>query len=274
MPYLVGMEDLRSGYYGGDRFPMATFGPKAPRKTILWFEGLRMNNEPLMGVHTLGIRDWFKPITKENLLVILSRPANPPEGGGLETWVPLYQELIQEYSHSPLWLAGMGSGANLALALAQANPRSFERIILIGGGAQLSPEGKELYKSVSEACLEHNYKKAHGLLARAMTGSMKGPLAWLADLVARSFAGDFGIPESPLPFVRALYAEEAWSPQLALESIETPIHHFVGDQETVYRSNNPQNPQYHSLVIRGAGYGIAKSHGEEIRAWILRKLRE
>jgi pimeloyl-ACP methyl ester carboxylesterase len=268
------MAEIRSGYFGDESFPMATFGPKEPKKTILWFEGLRMTNGPLAGVHTMGIRDWFKPLAKEFQIVVLSRPTEPEDGSSLEDWVPRYRDLLAQYQGHPLWLAGMGFGANLALALAQAHPKAFEGILLLGGGAKLNAQGKALYQKVAELCLSHRFKKAHGLLARAMTGSMKGPLAWLADLVARSFAGDFGIPESPLPFVRALYAEEAWSPQLALESIETPIHHFVGDQETVYRSNNPQNPQYHSLVIRGAGYGIAKSHGEEIRAWILRKLRE
>jgi pimeloyl-ACP methyl ester carboxylesterase len=268
------MAELRSGYYGDGLFAMATYEPPKPQKTILWFEGLRMSGEPYQGVHTMGIRDWFKPLAQEHRIIVLSRPRDPQEGSTMEDWVPLYHDLVKDYALGPLWLAGMGSGANLALALAQAHPKTFAQIFLLGGGGRLSLQGKELYQNLADHCLSHNYKKAHGLLARAMSGKMRGLGAWLADMVARSFAGDYGIPEDPLPFVRALYAEEAFDPKGALQAIDAPITHFRGDHERIYAVNEGLGPLYETLTIQGAGYGIAKSHGERIRQHILQALNQ
>jgi len=255
-------------------FPLAVLGDSKAQTTLLWFEGLRLDNQPLRGLARNGFHSFFKPLLPQTRVVLVGRPYEIREGSTFDDWLPLYSSLLEWIGEKNLFLAGMNFGSSMALSLAKAHQGPLKGLFLLGGGAALTPQGKAYYEHMAASALEHRYPEVLGQLARLMQPNPKGLLAFLSDRLARAFSQEIGMPDNPQPFVSSLWAEMAYQGDPKIQEITCPVVYFRGEKDWVYEPFTKELPSVEPVSFPKEGYGVFKTKGEVIRERIGKKLQE
>ncbi len=205
-------------------------------RTLVVFQGLLFQNEPLAGLMKRAMVDSYGFLAKDHTVHVMTRRRGLPAGTTMADLANDYAVAVEQELGGPVDVLGVSTGASIALHFAADHPGLVRRLVIHAGAHTLSDSAKTLQLRVGRLALEHRWWAAYVALLKPMM-PRRGALRYVsrpALWAAAALAARRWVPEDPSDLWATIVAEDKHRFKDRLGEIAAPTLVVAGDEDPFY----------------------------------------
>ncbi len=224
------------------------------------------------GLRLQGVRGAFEELSELGSVCIAWRRRLDDENTSVSELCDAYEDLVRELELADLTVIGVSTGSLVAIELAARLGARCDHLVLVAGGASVSPEGRAVLDQAAAFARDARWRELAKLQMRAfypgLPGRFYGAIGYL-------FPALYGTPEDPTHFIALCACARTADLFPRVPELHARVLCIAGELDLFFPPDEIHKlallcPEGESQIIPRAGHGVFKSHSAEIN----RRIRE
>jgi pimeloyl-ACP methyl ester carboxylesterase len=240
-------------------------------RTLVVFQGLTMENEPLPGISVGYLRSMYGFLDGAYTTYMVTRKPGLPAGYSMQDMADDYAVMIREEFGDPVDVIGTSTGGAIAQHFAADHPDLVRRLVLHASAYTLGDAAKEVQLRVADLARQGKWRAANSaLLGFAFSPDRFGTItAAIASLMMALTA-----PDDPSDLIVTVEAEDKHDFRDRLAEIKAPTLVVAGAQDPFYteaslRETAEGIPNARLILYEGKGHApTGKQFGQDVLAFL------